>query len=253
MSKKFKLNNYRSRHGLSTFRRQQGLSLIELMISLVVGLILVAAVSNMYVSNLRSARFVEGLQSIQENGRYAVSVLQRGLRLAGFSPLEGSAGQIEAFKFNDIAAGTLAIRSYQGFDCNGMATDTSDGLAVNTYALDTTKNELTCTGNQVGSSAMPIVEGVERFRVLYGVDEDGDPDTCEPQRYIPFDSTLESSDVVALRFALLINSGQQIRTRQRSETFVLLDETFVGPNDRLVREVFSGTVLLRNNISCSNI
>ena len=80
-------------------QKQRGLSLVELMISLVVGLILIAAVFNMYTGNVRSARFTDGMQAIQENGRYGISVLQRGLRLAGYSPLPGVVNEIDAFDF----------------------------------------------------------------------------------------------------------------------------------------------------------
>lgn len=234
-------------------RCQQGVSLIELMISLLVGMILIAAVFNMYSANTRSARFTEGLQAVQENGRYGVSVLQGGFRLAGFSPAVGAAGEINAFDFDNSDADTITIQSVQPYDCNGLDTTPTGGLAVNSYSLNTTTNELTCEGNQAGSTAMPIVEGIEQFRVLYGIDEDGDPDTCEPHRYVPFDSTLASSQVVALRFAFLVNSGKPIRSRSVSEEFILLDQTYVGDVDRRVREVFDGTVLLRNNLSCTQI
>lgn len=233
--------------------KQRGLSLIELMISLVVGLILIAAVFNMYAGNVRSARFTEGMQAIQENGRYGVSVLRRGLRLAGYSPVSGIANEIDALDFDNSNATTLAIQTYQPFDCNGRDTTPTGGLAVNTYALDTTNNLLTCRGNQTGSSDMAVVEGVEHFRVLYGIDDDGDDSTCEPQRYEPYSAALDSGEVVALRFALLINSGSPIRTRNRSENFVVLDEQITSDDDRLVREVFSGSVLLRNNMTCAAI
>jgi len=199
---------------------ERGLSLVELMVSIVVGLILIAAVFNMYTGSVRSARYTEGFQAIQENGRYGVIALRNGLHLAGYSPVGG---------------------------------DATDGLAVNTYQLNTDTNELTCTGNQAGSAAMTVVEGVEAFRVLYGVDQDGDDDTCEPQRYIPYKSTIDSADVVALRFAMLVNSGKPIRTKSVSQDVVVLDAALTTPNDRFVRGVFSGTVLLRNNISCQNI
>ncbi len=239
-----------SRHAV---RRETGLTLVELMISLVVGLILIAAVFNMYTGNVRSARFTEGLQSIQENGRYAVSVLQRELRLAGYSPLNGPNGQIDAFDIASSNATTLVIQTRQAFDCNGLDTNATDGLAINTYTLDTTKNELTCTGNQAGSAPMAVVEDVEQFQILFGIDDDSDTSTCEPQRYVPFEKSLESSEVVALRFALLINSGNPIRTRNVSKTYVLLDKEVTSGSDRLVREVFGGTVLLRNNTSCTNV
>ncbi len=35
------------------------------------------------------------LAAMQENGRYGVSMLQRGLHLAGFSPISGIAGEID--------------------------------------------------------------------------------------------------------------------------------------------------------------
>jgi len=233
-------------------RRQQGLSLVELMISVVVGLILIAAVYNIYTGNIRSVRFTEGLQAMQENGRHGVSVLQKSLRLAGYSPLMGIAGEIEAFDFDNSDVNTLVVRAQQPYDCNGLDTTSTGGIAVNTYTLNAANRELTCRGNQASSSDMPIVEGVEQFRVLYGIDDDDDPSTCEPQRYVPFDNTLQSSQVVALRFAMLVNSGEPIRSRDVSESFMLLDQRYTSPSDRLVREVFSGTVLLRNNNSCTS-
>ncbi|MGQ7845567.1 PilW family protein [Granulosicoccus sp. 3-233] len=220
--------------------RQQGLSLIELMITMVLGLIIIAAVFNMYAGSSRSARYSEGLQSMQENGRYGVSVLQRGLRLAGFSPDES----VEAFDISASGVSTISIRSQQQYDCNGLETTATDGLAVNVYRLDEASGELTCQGNQ-GGAPMAVVEGVDRFRLLYGVDADGDAETEEPQSYVPHDATLDSADVVAVRFALLVNSGKPIRTRNVSRTYVLLDEEFTY-DDRVAREVFSSTVKVRN-------
>jgi type IV pilus assembly protein PilW len=221
-------------------RRQAGLSLIELMITLVLGLIIVAAVFNMYTGNSHSARFTEGLQTMQENGRYGVSVLQRGLRLAGYSP----DGYIEAFDIDASGATSIAIRSQQPYDCNGMDTTATDGLAVNVYRHDALNNQLTCQSTQA-AAPMVIVEGVEAFRLLYGIDTDGDDDTAEPQSYIPYDDTINPAEVVALRFALLVNSEKPIRSRNVKEDFVVLDEV-VSRDDRIAREVFSSTVKLRN-------
>ncbi len=221
--------------------RQRGLSLIELMITLVLGLIVIAAVFNMYSGNTRSARFTEGLQSMQENGRYAVSVLQRGLRLAGYSP----AGYIDAFDIAQSDGNTIAVRTQQAYDCNGADTTPTGGLAVNIYRHDPLTNQLTCEGNQAGAAPMAIVEGVEEFRVLYGLDTDGDELTDEPQQYVPFSATMNPADVVSLRFALLVSSGRSIRSRNMSDTYVLLDDEMTV-SDRMAREVYSSTVKLRN-------
>ncbi len=68
----------------SSRRRQAGISLVELMISLTLGLILLAALLTVF-SNSSSARAELERTSRQiENGRYAVQVLANDLRVAGF-------------------------------------------------------------------------------------------------------------------------------------------------------------------------
>jgi len=238
---------------MNIHHKQQGLSLIELMISLVVGLILIAAVFNMYAGNVRAARFTEGLQAIQDNGRYGISVVRRGLHLAGYSPTPGIGTDIDAIDIANSTATRLAIRTYQPYDCSGNATTATDGLAINTYELDSSENVLTCIGNQPGSTRIALVEGVESFRVLYGVDDDGDDAACEPQRYVNDPSALDSADIAALRFGMLISSVEPIRTRSRSDTYVVLDQQITNDSDRLLRQVFSGAVLLRNNPTCDAI
>jgi prepilin-type N-terminal cleavage/methylation domain-containing protein len=222
-------------------QHQAGLSLIELMITLVLGLIIIAAVFNMYTGNSRSARFTEGLQTMQENGRYGVSVLQRGLRLAGYS----QDGYIDAFDIANSAENTIVVRSEQAFDCNGGDTVSTDGLAINTYRHNDATKQLTCEGNVAGAVEMSVVDGVDEFRILYGIDADGDETTSEPQRYIAYNNAINPAQVVSLRFSLLVNSDKPIRTRKANKTYVVLDKQ-VPSNDRIAREVYSSTVKLRN-------
>lgn len=219
-------------------KAQQGMSLIELMIGMVLGLIVVSAVFNMYTGSQRSSRFSEGLQAMQENGRYGVSVLQRGLRLAGFSPN----ARLAPLDIANGDANTIIVQAMQPFDCNGQSTAGTAGLAVNTYRLDAASQQITCQGNSAAATAMPVVEGVEAMRILYGLDDDGDD---VPERYVPHAAGIDPGTVSALRFALLVNSGMPIRTRATNETHVLLD-TEVASNDRVARNVFTGSVKLRN-------
>ncbi len=224
-------------------RRQQGLSLIELMIAMLLGLIVIAGLFNMYLGSSRSSQFSDGLQRMQENGRYGVSTLQRGIRLAGYSPDE----TIEPF---DIAASddsTLVVQMRRSFDCNGGSTATTDGIAVDTYTLDTSSGDpltykLICTGNTPTATPMTLVEGVEAFRVLYGIDANNDD---VPERYIPYDVSINALQVSSVRFALLVNSGAPIRSKTVTDNYVLLD-TELSKSDRFARTVFTGTVKLRN-------
>lgn len=217
---------------------QQGFSLVELLIAMLLGLVLTTGVLNMYLGSTESSRFTEGVQAIQENGRFGVNVLQRGLRLAGYSP----DARLDPI---DIAAGSdsrIVVRMRQAFDCNGQSTAPTSGIAVNTYAFDAVAQQITCTGNSAVASAMPLVDGVEGFRVLYGIDGNGDD---VPESYVSYDAGLNPSDIASLRFGILVNSLVPIRSRDRSETHVLLDQT-ISTNDRFARNVFTSTVKLRN-------
>jgi type IV pilus assembly protein PilW len=68
----------------SSVKRQRGLTLIELMVSLVIGLLLVIAMSALFVTNSTSRRELTISADVIENGRYATDQLTRELTQAGF-------------------------------------------------------------------------------------------------------------------------------------------------------------------------
>jgi len=64
--------------------RQRGVTLVELMIALVIGLLVTVAMLKVYVDASRMYRFNEGLARVQENGRFALEFIRRDARVAGF-------------------------------------------------------------------------------------------------------------------------------------------------------------------------
>ena len=64
----------------------QGFSIIELMIAMLLSLILLAGVGQIYVSSKQSYRVTEEIGRMQENSRFAMDVLTKEIRMAGFSP-----------------------------------------------------------------------------------------------------------------------------------------------------------------------
>jgi type IV pilus assembly protein PilW len=70
-------------HSVS-FRRQGGLSLIELMIALLVGLLLLGGLVQIYVSSKQGYNAQEQLARMQEGGRFAMDLITRDLRRAGY-------------------------------------------------------------------------------------------------------------------------------------------------------------------------
>lgn len=64
--------------------RQQGLSLIELMISLALGLLVVLAVTYVFAGSRANYRHQDALSAVQESGRISLEVLTRDVRMAGY-------------------------------------------------------------------------------------------------------------------------------------------------------------------------
>jgi type IV pilus assembly protein PilW len=65
-------------------RRQAGLSLVEMMVAMTVGLLLIAATSMLFASTSRARHELQKTSRMMENGRYAQDLLVEDLRSAGF-------------------------------------------------------------------------------------------------------------------------------------------------------------------------
>ncbi len=75
---------------MSKFNKQHGFTLVELMIALVITLILMAGISQVFLSSKKSFTIQDTLARQQENGRYVLDTLGQDLRRAGYlGSLEG--------------------------------------------------------------------------------------------------------------------------------------------------------------------
>ena len=64
--------------------RQRGYSITELMVSITIGLIILAALVTVFAGNSRERGEIERANQQTENGRYALQVLDEDLRDAGY-------------------------------------------------------------------------------------------------------------------------------------------------------------------------
>jgi type IV pilus assembly protein PilW len=67
-------------------KQQRGLSLVELLVALALGLFLMGGVISIFVSNQENFKSNEGLARIQENARFSFEQLSREVREAGTTP-----------------------------------------------------------------------------------------------------------------------------------------------------------------------
>ena len=68
----------------TTFSKARGLTLVELMISLVLGLLVIAGVGSVFVANKQSYRTNEALGQVQDGSRVAYEFMARDIRMAGY-------------------------------------------------------------------------------------------------------------------------------------------------------------------------
>jgi type IV pilus assembly protein PilW len=67
-----------------SYLKQKGLTLIELMIAIVIGLLIVAAVASLYISSAANFRYDDHYSRLQENGRFAIQILGDDIKMADF-------------------------------------------------------------------------------------------------------------------------------------------------------------------------
>jgi type IV pilus assembly protein PilW len=75
-----------SRAGYRAASGIRGFSLVELMISLMLGLLVVGSAGAIFISNRQTYRATEGLGRVQENSRMAYELMARDMREAGGNP-----------------------------------------------------------------------------------------------------------------------------------------------------------------------
>ena len=122
---------------------QQGLTLIELMISMTLSLIVIFAVGSILISSNQAASVSDTLADSQETGRFAVDYINRQLLRTGYDPDDAG---VVAFGDLCLAAGDTVCIDEAG---NG----TGDRLAVRRIAEAGESNAVTCYGSALLDAA----------------------------------------------------------------------------------------------------
>lgn len=104
--------------------RQAGLSLIELMVSITIGLIILTGVAYVFVNTSDARRELERTSRQLENGRFAIDLLQDDLRLAGFY------GELAVGSVSGTTAPPTAVPTALPDPCSVTASDWNRAIHV---------------------------------------------------------------------------------------------------------------------------
>ncbi len=144
--------------------RAAGLTLVELLIGITLGLVLVAGMIQLFISNKASYQLNESMSRVQENGRFAVQMLNDWTRGAGFI---GCTHEVETI--GNALAGSAPTYGFTGtFDprqplAGWEYTATADGdnlaLAENAPTQANDSGNLLTTAGNIDLPAFAIVPG----------------------------------------------------------------------------------------------
>jgi type IV pilus assembly protein PilW len=155
------------RRGISELKRngQQGVSLVELMVSLVLGLVLVFGVTEIYVNSKSTYNVNEEMSRLQENARFIFDLMvpgETGIRMAGFTGCGAANFSSTPNDWRQNQTVLLSsLNSINGHESTGAATWSPAlpaalaGLVVSNTDVISVQGANNCDGYLVGNMAIP--------------------------------------------------------------------------------------------------
>ncbi|MES2511159.1 MAG: PilW family protein [Pseudomonadota bacterium] len=143
--------------------RQRGVSLIELMISMTIGLIIMIAVISAYIGASGAGRTAEAIARMNEDGQAALTILTQQLRMAGANPSQPDRWSVSfttgSARGNSVPLHNSVTNAYAIRGCDDRFTDV-------TTANSTTL--LTCnhTAGSTGPDSISIAYEADRYNTI---------------------------------------------------------------------------------------
>lgn len=138
-------------------RDPNGFTLVELMVSMGIGMVILAAVTTTFMSQTRIYNAQEQINEMQQNARGALDILSRELKMAGYKPNGGG--------FNGVTYSTTQLRVQADLNSDGAISTSSTANEQITYAFDNGNEQIT---RAVGSgSAQILAEHISAFTFNY--------------------------------------------------------------------------------------
>ena len=239
--------------------RQSGFSLIELMIAMGLSIAIMAGVTQFMLSSRSTYDFNDEQTRVQENGRIALDIIVKDIRIAGYRNPDNLAiattntfvppsflttacmsgagwANCTADDVTDtagIASDRIAIQmdpppdDGSEIDCTGTLVASATNIIANVYYVQRTNgiSSLTCRSFNVdlgawSSAAVPLVDGIDSMHILYGIADINGNVT----QYVPLAAVADFNTVRAVRIAILVSSGTVTGTAEaKPRQYALLD------------------------------
>jgi prepilin-type N-terminal cleavage/methylation domain-containing protein len=255
-----------SKTGLSL---NAGFTLIECLISLIIGILLSSVALNLYVKSNEFSRHNKSYQLVNNNGSTALTLIGGYIRDAGFSDINDSVidmvvmappGDCDAVATEDHCSinntntsDVLALKtiSNEQRGCNGATTQPNE-IIVNVFRVDESRRELLCATYSYASPQGWLPSGVKQERVLQNGIQSMQIGYLLDDGTTTSDPLAASTQVLGISVSVLAISDAGKTLSNGTRTYQLLDATPITTNDGLLRKIYQSSFLINNLYAKSN-
>jgi type IV pilus assembly protein PilW len=206
---------------------QKGMSIVEMMVAITLGLFVSAALIALFVNAKESYRVNERMSRLQENARFAVSFLSRDIRMADYRTCVTKDLLSDAISGQDntgLSGSDTVTIIWQSSAC-----DATDTTVTTVYSIQAGSGGDPALFRSVDGVSQELVEGIEDLQILYGQDTDNDD---VPNYYVDAASITDMAEAVSVRFTLIARTL----------------EAGLAANEDTISRAFTSTVTLRNRL-----
>jgi prepilin-type N-terminal cleavage/methylation domain-containing protein len=129
-------------------KRNHGFTLVELLVAMTLGLVVLAAILNMFASQNRTSAVQQEVAYAQQNMRAAMDLIVREIRNAGYDPEDNGFDAIQTATSDSIRV----LSNITGDDETGNPDDANEDV---TYTIDNANHELERDGTVMIKDVVP--------------------------------------------------------------------------------------------------
>jgi type IV pilus assembly protein PilW len=257
--------------------RHRGMSLIELLVAMTLGMIILGAVGYLFIGSNRTSATQGDLIRMQESARNAMDMTGRALRQAGYKldmtqklsiiPLGGVDGGLVPDKlppsdtlivYHDpkwLSAATNPIYGEES-DCAGVLVKSNNTVNLTTgvapantnmvaYRFFIKDNKLYCSNKptDVNDAGEVVANNIENLQVTYAMRGAVEGEVID--KYLTQPVGDQFKDVSAVRVSVLVRGTTPNLVPERTQTLKFEGES-ITHTDGFLRQVYTSTFTLRN-------
>jgi len=213
---------------------QAGLTLVELMVSVVIALVLMIALMQLLLGAMQTDRTSSDVARMQESGRNALELMGRAIRQAGARTNADVAFSGVALAGSNGAGApdtiTVQYEAQAGGETNCSGTAVAAGALMSyAFAVNAVPNPPTLTCNGVA-----MVDNVEDLQITYGLDAEKNGVI---ESYVAAPTAIQFSQVAAVQIALTVRGPS---------ANVAAPASGASSAGGYLRQVFNATFTVRN-------